>query len=147
MSAQKSLKERLLHALLFEFTALLICAPALAWLLDQALAHTGALTLMFSAIATLWNMLFNALFDRAQRRLGFTRTLPVRVLHAALFEIGLIVLLVPLAAWWLGISLIEAFLLDIGLILFFLPYTVAYNWVYDLLRARWLAPREALARS
>ncbi|MNN76703.1 Bacterial Transmembrane Pair family protein [compost metagenome] len=106
--------------------------------MNKPLGHMGALTLMFSAIATLWNMIFNTLFDRAQQRIGFSRTLPVRILHASLFELGLIFMLVPLAAWWLSIGLIEAFLLDIGLVLFFLPYAVAFNWSYDVLRARWV---------
>jgi uncharacterized membrane protein len=43
---------------------------------------------------------------------------------------------VPLAAWWLGISLWAAFLLDIGIVLFFLPYTFLYNLAYDRLRVR-----------
>ncbi|WP_435605369.1 multidrug/biocide efflux PACE transporter [Pseudomonas knackmussii] len=147
MSPQKTLKERLFHALLFEFIALAICAPTLAWLMDQPLAHMGVLTLMFSLVATLWNMVYNALFDRVQRRLAFVRTLPVRILHASLFEAGLVIMLVPLAAWWLNVSLLEAFILDIGLLLFFLPYTVVFNWVYDTLRGRWIErPREALAR-
>ncbi|MNW22254.1 Bacterial Transmembrane Pair family protein [compost metagenome] len=60
-----------------------------------------------------------------------------------MFEAGLIVVLVPLAAWWLSIGLLEALLLDIGLILFFLPYTVAFNWSWDVLRERWLARRAA----
>lgn len=145
MSPSKSLKERLFHALLFEIIAVAICAPTLAWLMDRPLGHMGALTLMFSAIATLWNMLFNAGFDRAQQRMGFSRTLPVRVLHASLFELGLIFLLVPLAAWWLSVSLLEAFILDIGLILFFLPYAIVFNWSYDVLRARWFEPAPAAA--
>ncbi len=140
---QRSLGERIGHALVFELIALAICAPALAWLLDQPLLHLGALTLMFSTIAMLWNMLFNYLFDHAQRRLGFQRNLRARLCHAALFEAGLIVVLVPLAAWWLSIGLLEALLLDIGLILFFLPYTVAFNWSWDVLRERWLARRAA----
>ncbi|WP_160287669.1 multidrug/biocide efflux PACE transporter [Pseudomonas knackmussii] len=147
MSPQKTLKERLFHALLFEFIALAICAPTLAWIMDQPLAHMGVLTLMFSLVATLWNMVYNALFDRVQRRLAFVRTLPVRILHASLFEAGLVIMLVPLAAWWLNVGLLEAFILDIGLLLFFLPYTVVFNWVYDTLRGRWIErPREALAR-
>jgi uncharacterized membrane protein len=44
---------------------------------------------------------------------------------------------VPVAAWWLNVSLWQAFLLDAGILLFFLPYTVAFNWVYDELRARY----------
>jgi uncharacterized membrane protein len=84
----------------------------------------------------LWNMLFNALFDRLQLRLGFSRTLAVRAGHAVVFEIGLVLAVVPLAAWWLGISLWQAFLLDIGIVLFFLPYTFVYNLTYDNLRVR-----------
>ena len=140
---QRSLGERIGHALAFELIALAICAPALAWLLDEPLLHLGALTLMFSTVAMLWNMLFNYLFDRAQRRLGFQRNLQARLCHAALFEAGLIVVLVPLAAWWLSVGLLEALLLDIGLILFFLPYTVGFNWSWDVLRERWLARRGA----
>lgn len=132
----KSLKERVFHALAFEGLAVLLTAPVLSLVLGKSLAHMGALTLMFSTVAMLWNMLFNSLFDRTQQRFGFQRTLPVRVAHATLFELGLVVVLVPLAAWWLSIGLVEAFLLDIGLLLFFLPYTLVFNWTYDTLRAR-----------
>lgn len=132
----KSIRERIFHALAFEGLAVLLTAPVLALVLDKPLAHMGALTLVFSTVAMLWNMIFNSLFDRAQRRLGFVRTLAVRMAHATLFELGLVLMLVPLAAWWLSISLLEAFLLDIGLLLFFLPYTLAFNWSYDTLRER-----------
>lgn len=146
-SLHRSLGERIGHALAFELIALLICAPALAWLMDKPLLQLGLLTLMFSLVAMLWNMLFNQLFDRAQRRLGFRRGLWARLCHALLFEAGLVVVLVPLAAWWLSIGLFEALLLDIGLLLFFLPYTVAFNWGYDLLRERCLRRRQGTAAS
>jgi len=133
----RSLGERIGHALAFELIALLLCAPTLAWLMDKPLGQLGALTLMFATIAMLWNLLFNYLFDRAQHRLGFVRGMHARLCHALLFELGLIVLLVPLAAWWLDIGLWAAFWLDIGMILFFLPYTVGFNWAYDMLRSRW----------
>lgn len=135
---QRSLLERIGHALAFEVIAVVICAPVLAWLMGQSLVHLGILTLMFSSVAMLWNMLFNTFFDHLQRRMGFQRGLRARLVHAVLFEVGLIVVLVPLAAWWLSISLLQALLLDIGLILFFLPYTLGFNWAYDVLRARWL---------
>lgn len=138
--APKSLRERILHALAFEGLAIALSAPALAWLLDKSLVHTGALTLAVSTLAMLWNMAFNAAFDRAQQRLGFTRGAKARIVHALLFELGLIVATVPLAAWWLSIGLVQAFVLDIGLLLFFLPYTLGFNWAYDTLRERWLAP-------
>lgn len=138
MKLEKTFTERLYHALIFEVLAIAICAPLGAWLLGYPLAHMGVLTLMVSLLAMVWNMLFNALFDLAQRRIGFQRHVAARAVHALLFEIGLILAVVPLAAWWLGISLWHAFVLDIGIVLFFLPYTFAFNWVYDSVRARLL---------
>ena len=149
MTLGKSITERFCHALLFEVLAIAICAPLGAWLLGYPLAHMGVLTLMVSLVAMVWNMLFNALFDRAQRGMGFQRNVAARAVHAVLFEIGLILAVVPLAAWWLDISLWHALVLDIGIALFFLPYTFAFNWLYDSLsdslRARLVARRQAAA--
>jgi uncharacterized membrane protein len=96
---------------------------------------------MISTVALLWNMVFNAGFDRLRRRIGFAMSLKVRVLHAIAFETGLIIAVVPLAAWWLSISLWQAFLLDIGLLLLFLPYTLVFNMAYDKVRERIVARR------
>lgn len=141
MHPHKSVRERFFHALAFELLAIAICAPLGAWLLGYSLAHIGLLTLMISLVAMTWNMIFNAIFDRVQRRLGFERTLVARALHAVLFEIGLLLAVVPLAAWWLKIGLWEAFVLDIGIALFFLPYTFLFNLAYDHLRARFVAKK------
>ncbi|OLU28675.1 hypothetical protein BVH03_11900 [Pseudomonas sp. PA15(2017)] len=141
--ARRSMKERVLHAILFEVIAVILSAPLLAWVMDKSLVHMGVFTLMVSAVAMLWNMVFNILFDIAQRYIGFERGLWARISHALLFEVGLIMLLVPLGAWWLSISLVEAFFLEIGLILFFLPYTLGYNLAYDKLRERYFSRRQA----
>ncbi|MDO9405876.1 MAG: multidrug/biocide efflux PACE transporter [Polaromonas sp.] len=144
-SVQKTVRERFVHALVFELLAIAICAPLGAWLLGYSLAHMGALTLMISLAAMVWNMIFNALFDRAQRRLGFDRNLWARGAHAVLFEVGLLLIIVPLAAWWLDISLVKAFFLDIGVALFFLPYTFLFNLGWDHGRAALVARRLAPA--
>ncbi len=135
----KSLKERALHALLFEVIGVLLFAPGLAWVLGQSLGKMGAMTVMISTVAMFWNMVFNAGFDRLRARLGFALGVKARALHAIAFETGLIVAVVPLAAWWLSISLWEAFLLDIGLLLLFLPYTMLFNMAYDKVRERIVA--------
>ena len=145
-SLDRSLMERIFHAVIFEVIAVAACAPALAWVMDKPLAQMGALTLMFSMIAMLWNLVFNVLFDGAQRRWGFERGVLARLSHALLFELGLIFMLVPLAAWWLSVSLMTAFWLDIGLILFFLPYTLGYNWAYDAIRARIMSRKTGQAQ-
>jgi uncharacterized membrane protein len=138
----KSIKERALHALLFEIIGVLLFAPLLAWAMGHSLAKMGAMTVMISTVAMLWNMLFNAMFDSLRRKLGFKLSIAARLLHALGFEGGLILVIVPLAAWWLSISLLEAFLLDIGLLLLFLPYTLLFNWAYDTLRERLIQHRK-----
>lgn len=137
----KSVKERAFHAVLFELLGVLLFAPGLAWVFDQPLGKMGAMTIMISTLAMLWNMVFNAGFDRLRGRLGFAMTVKIRALHAVAFETGLVIAVVPLAAWWLSISLLEAFMLDIGLLLSFLPYTMVFNLVYDSIRERLMAKR------
>lgn len=132
----KSIKERALHALLFEIIGVLLFAPLLAWLMGHSLAKMGAMTVMISTVAMLWNMLFNAMFDGLRRKWGFKLTIGARISHALFFEGGLILVIVPLAAWWLSISLLQAFWLDIGLLLLFLPYTLVFNLLYDKARER-----------
>ena len=136
---RRTLTERLFHASTYELIAILICAPVAAWSMGTPLVKMGTLTAAFSAIAMVWNMVFSAAFDAAQRRWRFHKNFAVRVAHGVLFELGMFAMAVPLAAWWLDISLWTALVLDFGLLLFFLPYTVAFNWIYDLARARWMA--------
>jgi uncharacterized membrane protein len=140
-SLQKSIAERIFHAFVFELIAIVLTAAAIVWLMDKPLSHAGGLAIAISTIAMLWNMIFNAAFDRAQSKMKFQRTITVRVMHSLLFELGLTIAVVPLAAWGLGIGLLEAFLLDIGVLLFFLFYSFVYNWFYDIIRARLLAKR------
>lgn len=134
----KSIAERFVHAAGFEVIAVLICAPIGAWLLDQSVLQVGTLAVMLSTVAMLWNMLYNAVFDRLWPVAHVARTLKVRALHAGGFEGGLVLIGVPIAAAMLNVSLVQAFMLEIGFFVFMLPYTMAYNWVYDMLRQRWL---------
>lgn len=139
----RSFLERIGHAVGFEVIALVICAPIAAWLLDRPLGHVGLLAILLSTTAMGWNVIYNLGFDRFWPVARVPRTLGVRALHALGFEGGLVLIGVPLAAWLLNISLLEAFMLDIGFFLFFLPYAFVYNWAYDGLRAMWLGRKVA----
>jgi uncharacterized membrane protein len=139
IALRKSIAERIFHAMMFESIAIALTAAALVWLMGKPLSQAGWLAIAISSIAMLWNMAFNAGFDRAQARMGFQRTVGVRIIHALLFEIGLTVAIVPLAAWALQITLLEALILDIGVLVFFLFYAFAFNWAYDIVRARLVA--------
>ncbi|WP_211461485.1 multidrug/biocide efflux PACE transporter [Collimonas silvisoli] len=141
MNTHKTWAERATHALIFEVVAVGLTAPVLAWVMKVPMAHAGLLTLMISLVAMTWNMIFNSLFERMERHLRLVRTMFMRVVHAIAFEAGLVAIVVPLVAWWLEMSLLDALILDIGLLLFFLPYTFAFNLVYDKLRASLLKKR------
>ncbi|MDF2982237.1 MAG: putative rane protein [Devosia sp.] len=139
----RSFIERIGHAVGFEVIALLVCTPIAAWLLHRPLSHVGLLAILLSTTAMGWNVVYNFGFDRLWPVARVPRTLGVRALHALGFEGGLVLAGVPLAAWLLNISLVEAFLLDIGFFLFFLPYAFVYNWAYDSLRELWLGRKVA----
>jgi uncharacterized membrane protein len=138
MTAQKSITERIFQAVGFELLAILICTPLLAWIMQKPMLEMGAVTVLIALLALGWNVVFNRFFDRMLARMNVAHNAWVRVVHALLFEGGLIVMGVPLIAWWLSVSLWQAFLLDIGVLLFFLPYTYAYHWGYDVLRERFM---------
>ena len=49
---------------------------------------------------------------------------------------------IVLLAAVLGVTLLQAFTLEIGFFLFFLPYTMLYNWAYDTLREKIIKRRQ-----
>jgi uncharacterized membrane protein len=59
------------------------------------------------------------------------RSLRRRLAHGVGFEVGLAVMLIPVMALWLTITLLEAFLADAGIMLFFFVYTMAFTWAFD----------------
>ena len=138
-----SLMERVFHAVTFEAIATLICAPVGAYLMQRSVWEMGGLTIILATAAMIWNIIYNAIFDRLWPVSRVVRNVKVRILHALGFECGFIVIGVNIAAYVLGISMLQAFMLELGIILFFLPYTMAYNWVYDTLRERIVARRAA----
>ncbi|MFG6516105.1 PACE efflux transporter [Sulfitobacter sp. 1A13496] len=131
----RSTADRIRHALSFEIIALLIVTPASAWLFDKPIGHIGVVAVVSASIATGWNYVYNLGFDHALRRLRGTvkKTVPIRLLHAVSFEIGLLFVLLPFIAWYLEISLREAFLIDVSLAVFYLIYAFVFNWIYDVL--------------
>ena len=123
---------KILQAILYESIAVAVLSPSISFIYDEGLAHAGALSLMLSVCALLWNVLFNYVFEfweahQPQR----ARTLGRRLLHSLGFEGGLVLLLVPLVAWWLKISWWAALVTDLGLFVFFFFYALVFQWVFD----------------
>lgn len=123
---------KILQAVLYESIAITVLSPSIALIYGNGLAHAGALSVMLSASALLWNVLYNSMFEWWEaRQPQRARTLGRRLLHSLGFEGGLVVLLVPLVAWWLGISWWAALVTDMGLFVFFFFYSLAFQWVFD----------------
>src|SRR5690606_26296353 len=101
--------DRIRHALSFEIIGLLLSTPLAAWVFNHGVFEIGVVGAVTSVVATVWNYIYNLIFDHGMLRLkGTTLKTPViRILHSALFEIGLLVMLLPFIAWYLGIGLVS----------------------------------------
>lgn len=125
-------RRKVVQAVLYEAGALVFVAPALSLIFDQSMGHSTLLSVVISAIALLWNMLFNQAFEALERHKGWrTRTPARRLLHAMGFEGGLVVLLTPVMAYGLGVSLAVAFGANLGLFVFFFIYAYGFQWLFD----------------
>ena len=109
MNLNKSITERIFQAIGFEVLAILICTPLLAWIMDKPMLEMGVVTLVIAVLALAWNVVFNGLFDRVLKHFAIAHNAWMRVAHALLFEGGLVAVGVPLIAWWLKVSLWQAF--------------------------------------
>ena len=129
----RSRKDRIRHALGFEIIGLLLVAPLGSLVFGYEIQTMGVIAVAASIVATVWNYFYNVLFDKAMLKLrgSVHKTIPIRVLHAVLFEGGLLLLFMPLIAWYLGITLWEAFIMDIAMAIFYLVYAFFYNIAYD----------------
>ncbi len=125
--------DRIRHAIGFEVLGLITIVPFVGWLMKLELYHVGPLAVFFSFLATAWNYIYNVGFDKLlQKRQGNTlKTFMQRVWHAVGFEGGFLIMGLPIAAWWLDISLWNALVMDIAFVLFYLVYAFVYNWAYD----------------
>ncbi|WP_342746333.1 PACE efflux transporter [Thiomonas intermedia] len=84
----KSPHERVLQAIGFEVLAILLSTPLFAWVMGTPWLQMGVLTVANSLIAVVWNVIFNATFDRYANRHALHLGWVWRVAHAALFEGG-----------------------------------------------------------
>ena len=138
-------RRRVIYVALYELIAIAAATAGLALVAGQSAGHSGVVAVAASAIAIVWNIVFNWAFERWEARQPVRgRSVARRVAHAIGFEGGLVFTLVPLFAWWFGVSLWHAFVMDLGLIVFFLCYTFVFNWVFDHLFG---LPASAMAAS
>lgn len=130
----QDLKRRVIYVSTYEIIGLGISSLGLALLSDTQLTHTGPLAFLITTIAVSWNFIYNLIFEAWERRQTLRqRTVKRRIAHAIGFQLTLVVFLIPLIAWWMNISFLEAFLLDAALIVIIPIYTFIFNWSFDRL--------------
>jgi uncharacterized membrane protein len=123
---------RILYTVLFEAFGIVIAGLGLAVLSGAAVFDTGIVAALSSLVAMTWNLTFNTLFEFWEtRQTTKGRSFARRAAHALGFELGLTVLLAPLLAWWLDVTLLQAFLYDLTLVVFFVIYTFLFNLAFD----------------
>lgn len=125
--------DRIRHAVSFELIGILLATPLAAFAFHLPGGDSAVIVVASATVAMVWNYLYNLGFDHAMTAwCGTTvKTTPIRIGHAVLFELGLLTIMLPLVAWYLGISLWQALIMDVALALFYMVYAFVFNWAYD----------------
>ena len=125
--------DRVRHVLLFELIALAIVIPGGSTLFGLHESSMGVIGIGSAITATIWNYIYNVVFDRIMARLYATthKTVGIRIVHTLLFEAGLQIVLLPAIAWYLHESVLTAFSLSMSIAVFYLAYAFVFNMVYD----------------
>jgi uncharacterized membrane protein len=134
----RSLRERVIQTLSYEFGAVLVAAPLYQWVFNVSAGESLQLLVTLSVAAMLWLPFHGAMFDwldaRWFGRMASDRCGLSRWLHAFSYELSTLIVTVPLIVWMGGYSWLEALLLDLGLTLFYTAYAWVFHWGFDRLR-------------
>ena len=137
--------ERIFHSLLFEILALVFMTCLAMLVSDKPLTSLGGLAIAMSLIAMSLNYGYNLGFDRIYGEDRINRTFKLRIWHSVGFEFFMILLTLPVVMWVLEVGFIQALILDIGAVLFFLVYTLVFNYAYDYARIWIMKPKASAA--
>ena len=130
----RPLLRRLTYATSFEAGGIALSTAILVLMANGSAGGSFVFSVIASTVAMVWNLIFNAGFEAWESRQTVKgRSLARRSAHAVLFEGGLVLLLLPLTAWWFDVSLLTALAYEAVLILAFLIYTWAFTWAFDRL--------------
>ena len=138
--------ERIFHAVLFEVLAVLLSISILMVATDHEVGSLSGTMIIVATIAMCWNFLFNWIFDQFYIGNKENRSIKLRIYHVTLFEIGLLVLTIPVIAYILEVGIGEAFIMDIGITIFITIYAFTFNLAYDKVRAAILKKSEKPCR-
>ncbi|CAI3949819.1 Uncharacterized membrane protein [Commensalibacter communis] len=131
----RSFWDRIRHAIMFEILGLVLFIPCSVWVFHHSVTDMGVIGIFSSLAATIWNFVYNLGFDKTLLFfLGYVKkSLLIRVLHTILFEVGLTLVTLPMIAWYLNISFLDALIMDVGIVVFYFVYAFFFNIAYDFI--------------
>jgi len=130
----QGIKRKITYVATYEAIAFLCGTLGFFSFSDSSLERAGALAVFGSLFAVSWNFGYNNMFEQWEAKsLKRGRNFGRRALHSVGFEAGFLVVLLPVAAWWLDISYLRSFILNLGLNIFFFVYTFSFTWAFDRL--------------
>ena len=125
-------RRKIVYAVSFETLGTLVASVALMLMSDADAGSSLALSILTATIALSWSYVFNTGFEAWEARQPVKgRSLKRRTVHALLFEGGLVLICIPVMAWWLWVGYLEALVYEAGLIALFIAYTYAFTWGFD----------------
>ena len=123
---------KITYAITYEGLGILFGALVLRLMSQAPAEQTLALSVVAASIALVWSYLYNTLFEAWEaRQTARGRSVLRRTIHALLFEGGLTLILLPLTAWFLSVSLPVALAYELGLVLFYMVYAWVFTWAFD----------------
>lgn len=128
----KPARRKIVYAASFETLGTLV-ASAYLWFVSEASPTSSfVLSVLTATIALCWSYLFNTIFEAWEARQPIKgRSLKRRAAHALLFEGGLVLICIPIMAWWLQVGYFAALAYEVGLIALFIIYTYLFTWAFD----------------
>ena len=124
-------KRRVVFVVLYEVMAVALSSGIFMLMGQQGSESTG-MAVIATTLALVWNLAFNWLFEQWEwRQASAQRSVARRIAHAVGFEGGLALMLIPIMAYWFGVSWWTAAQMEVGLLVFLLVYTLVFNWLFD----------------
>jgi len=125
-------RRKIIYAVSFETLGTLLATVALMLMSDAEAGSSLVLSVLTATIALSWSFVFNTGFEAWEARQPVRgRSLRRRTVHALMFEGGLVLICIPVMAWWLQVGYLEALVYEAGLIALFIVYTYAFTWGFD----------------
>lgn len=128
----QGIKRRIIQAISYEVILLALFVPIISLVFKKEIVTSISLGIILMVIALLWNIIFNFLFEQWEKRQHAThRLIKHRIYHAVGFEGGLMIITVPILAWFLQLGIWQTIVLDIGVTLAIMVYTFIFQWAFD----------------